>query len=299
MFMLNQLCSIKKNKLRFSLLVGLLIVSFIAIPVSAKIYKWKDGSGKTHYTDSPSKIPKKYRESEKGVETVREGPRESSNPVRIQLPGISGRVIKVPLVDSNGSFYADVLLNGSVKASLLVDTGASIVTLSQKIGKLLGYNSYANMPKIPFNTAGGTVMSPLVTLRNMQVGGAKLRDVEANINPHMGELDGLLGMTFLGEYKVEVDKKASIMTLRPLSERGEVLWEGRNAEWWRTRLTDYSKKAWNNSRGASYFKKDNPQKSRAHKRLSDYYQGLYDSLKNRAARAGVPAEHIPPSLRRD
>jgi clan AA aspartic protease (TIGR02281 family) len=297
MFMPNQLCLIKKNKLKLNLLVGFIALSFIAIPVSAKIYKWKDESGKTHYTDSPSKIPKKYRESEKGIETVKEGPRESSNPVRIKLPGISGRVIKVPLVDSNGSFFADVLLNGKVKASLLVDTGASIVTLSEKIGKMLGYRSFASMPKIPFSTAGGTVMSPLVTLRNMQVGGAKLRDVEANINPHMGELDGLLGMTFLGEYKVEVDKNASIMTLRPLSSRGETLWDGRNADWWKTKLTDYSKKAWNSSRGASYFKKDNPKKSREHKRLSDYYQGLYDSLHDRAVRAGVPAEHIPPSLR--
>ena len=295
----NQFYSIKNKNFWLILIIGLLAVSFNSTTVTAKIYKWKDETGRVHFTDSPDKIPKKYRESEKGIETVKEGPVDATNPVRIQLTGTTGRIIEVPLIDSNGSFYAEVLLNGRVKASLLVDTGASIVTLSQKIGKRLGYNSYINMPKIPFSTAGGTVMSPLVTLKNMQVGGAKLRDVEANINPHMGELDGLLGMTFLGEYKVEVDKKASIMKLKPLHDRGETLWDGKNAEWWKTRLTDYSKKAWNNSRGASYFKKDQPKKSRQHKRLSDYYQDLYESLQDRAVRAGVPAENIPPPLRHD
>ena len=142
-------------------------------------------------------------------------------------------------------------------------------------------------------------MSPLVTLKQMKVGGAMLRDVEANINPHMGELDGLLGMTFLGEYKVEVDKKSSVMKLKPLHDKGDTLWDGKTAEWWKTRLTDYSKKAWQNSRGASYFKTDSPKKSRELKRLSDYYQDLYDSYHERAKRSGLPAEHIPPSLRHD
>ncbi len=131
----------------------------------------------------------------------------------------------------------------------------------------------------------------------MKVGGAKSRDVEANINPHLGELDGLLGMSFLGEFKVEVDKMASIMTLSPLHGRGETLWGGKNAEWWKTKLTDYSKKSWNSNRRASYYKKGNPGKSRQMARLSDYYQSLYDNLKESAVRAGVPKQHIPPSLR--
>ncbi|MGV7220421.1 MAG: TIGR02281 family clan AA aspartic protease [Nitrospinales bacterium] len=295
----NQLCSIKNKNFWLIPFLVLLTVAFIVTPVASKIYKWKDETGKTYYTDSPAKIPKKYRDNDKRIETVREGPVDATNPVRINLTGNAGRVIEVPLIDTNGSFYAEVNLNGKVKASLLVDTGASIVTLSQKIVKLLGYNSYSNLPKIPFSTAGGTVMSPLVTIKSMNVGGAKLRDVEANINPHMGELDGLLGMTFLGEYKVEVDKKASVMRLKPLHDRGDALWDGKNADWWKTRLTDYSKKAWQSNRGASYFKKDNPKKSREMKRLSDYYQKLYDNLNNRAKRAGLPAEHIPPPLRHD
>jgi clan AA aspartic protease (TIGR02281 family) len=298
MFMQNRLCSIKNTKCWFFLIIGLFTVTFIANPVSAKIYKWKNEAGKTHYTDSPAKIPLQYRSKDKGTETVKEGPPDASNPVRIKLPDAVGRVIKIPLINDNNSFYAEVILNGRVKANLIVDTGASQIALSPKIAKLLGINSYANMPKVKTSTAGGIVPAHLLTLNSVQVGGAKARDVEAHIGHHMGELDGLLGMTFLGEFKVEVDRKASIMKLSSLNKRGEQVWSGKNAEWWKTRLGRYSKDAKGYSHNASYFK-DNPVKSRENKRLSDYYHNLYNRLKDRAVRAGVPSQHIPPALRHD
>ena len=34
---------------------------YLTSPADAKIYKWKDNSGKTHFTDSPSKVPAQYR----------------------------------------------------------------------------------------------------------------------------------------------------------------------------------------------------------------------------------------------
>jgi len=44
------------------LLMVLLMTASIGItPAWAKIYKWKDENGKTHFTDSPSKIPMQFR----------------------------------------------------------------------------------------------------------------------------------------------------------------------------------------------------------------------------------------------
>ena len=91
------------------LIVGLLALSILSLPASAKIYKWKDENGKTHYTDSPAKIPKKYRSKDKGTETIKTGPRDPTDPVVIDLPGVTGRVIQVPLLDVNGSFFAEEL----------------------------------------------------------------------------------------------------------------------------------------------------------------------------------------------
>ncbi len=40
-----------------------LCILFLASPAAGKIYKWKDDNGKTHFTDNPGKIPKKFREN--------------------------------------------------------------------------------------------------------------------------------------------------------------------------------------------------------------------------------------------
>lgn len=276
-------------------------LSFLSFPAAAKIYKWKDDAGKIHFTDSPLKIPKKYRDKDK-TEIVKGAPPDPTDPVNLNInrAGIASRVVEVPLINQNDSFYAEVILNGKVKASLLVDTGANQIVLSEKIGKKLGFNSFANMPKVIARTAGGDVESYLLVLRSVKVGSAKALDVEASIIPHVvGFGDGLLGMTFLGEYKVEVDKKASLMRLSPPYQRGETLWEGKNAEWWKTRLAGYSKHAWNYGRAASFYRKDDPVKSRGLAKLSDFYQNLYDNTKKRAVRAGVPEGNIPPPLRHD
>jgi hypothetical protein len=57
------------NKLRHSIgqILVILFVFCFLVPntATAKMYKWKDDSGKTHYTDSPNKIPKKYRNKNK------------------------------------------------------------------------------------------------------------------------------------------------------------------------------------------------------------------------------------------
>jgi len=92
----NRSYSIKVVHLGFILFAGWLALSFLPFPADAQIYKWTDETGKAHYTDSPAKIPRKYRAKDKGTETIKAGPAEPTNPVRINLPEIKGRVIKVP-----------------------------------------------------------------------------------------------------------------------------------------------------------------------------------------------------------
>jgi uncharacterized protein DUF4124 len=45
------------------LIIPLWFFILLVQPVDAKIYKWKDENGKTHFTDSPEKIPFKYRKN--------------------------------------------------------------------------------------------------------------------------------------------------------------------------------------------------------------------------------------------
>lgn len=61
--------------MRIIAIVMLFLFTTLSGISQATIYKWKDDQGKVHFTDSPSKIPKKYRES---VETRSSSPGSAS-----------------------------------------------------------------------------------------------------------------------------------------------------------------------------------------------------------------------------
>ncbi len=64
------------------ILIYALGIIFLASPAAGKIYKWKDESGKTHFTDNPGKIPKKFREN---LNVVPDAPARVKTPPRIPL----------------------------------------------------------------------------------------------------------------------------------------------------------------------------------------------------------------------
>ncbi len=88
--------------------------SFSASVSDAKIFSRKDGSGKTHFTDDPAKIPNRYREGKKsGLRTITEAPpqvaqkphSESDFPVtRLNF----SQEYRIPLVlTDSGNFIVD------------------------------------------------------------------------------------------------------------------------------------------------------------------------------------------------
>ena len=54
--------------------------------------------GKVHFTDSPAKIPKKYREKEDGVETIKRGPAQTEDELTVERGRFTPNVIEVPLI---------------------------------------------------------------------------------------------------------------------------------------------------------------------------------------------------------
>ena len=75
--------------MRLKLSSGLLIVSFLlsvllsASSVGAGVYKWRDDTGKLHFTDDKSKIPLQYRS--RGAEKMK-GMIEPSTPQKLEAP---------------------------------------------------------------------------------------------------------------------------------------------------------------------------------------------------------------------
>jgi len=62
------------------------------------------------------------------------------------------------------------------------------------------------------------------------VGNAKSILVEALFNDKYEDDDGLLGMSFLGDFLFEIDRSQKILILKPLSE-GEMEWGGKPGSW--------------------------------------------------------------------
>ncbi|VAX26843.1 hypothetical protein MNBD_NITROSPINAE05-818 [hydrothermal vent metagenome] len=278
--------------------------AFPSVVAEAGMYTWKDSKGKTHFTDSLHKIPLKFRKRDQGFKkyksarpalgspTARPGKLSlSRKPVRSSYtPGkLGNQEFVIPLIQTpGGNFMVEVLFDNRVKAMLMVDTGASLVTISEKIAKQLGYRTNSRSAEIPFTTAGGMVWMPMVAFNSVQVGGAKVEMVEASVNNKMGEMDGLLGMSFLGDYRVEMDTARSQMILKPLGKPGDTRWGGKSAFWWKNRYSGYAAKIRNFRLEAKKMEIAGHSKASNIKKMVVFYKDLQKKLDKKAARAGVP-----------
>ena len=273
--------------IKFSSALGVLVFLILASPTHSAVYKWKDDKGKTHFTDSLSKIPPQYREKGK-LKNMKGDTVESSDYSNTSLSKKTGTTHVIKAKTGHGDHYiVEVILNDSIKANLIVDTGATMVVLSDELGRRLGVTANSNLPTIGMSTAGGKVEAPLFILDSLKMGSAEVLNVETTTNPYMGDMDGLLGMSFLGEFKVEMDRQNWELTLKPLGNPAEELWEGKNQTWWKKKYVTYA----DNLRGlyrAARHVRGNKKKSQKVEQLIAHYEKLHKGLELRANRANLP-----------
>ena len=128
------------------LFAGCLVIIFLSFPAEAKIYKWTDDQGKVHFTDNPSKIPKKYREKEGGVETIKRGPVQTEDELHFgrkgdhpQIPSEyddflnSVVIVKTPSGFGTGFFVSS---NGYILTNRHVVGRRTSVTIEFRSGKV-------------------------------------------------------------------------------------------------------------------------------------------------------------------
>ena len=270
--------------------LGVLVVLMLASPSHSAIYKWKDENGKTHFTDNLSKIPPQYRKKGE-LKTIKGAPAETSEPVKLFDPEMKSNGYAVPVKSHNGHFIVEALINGNIKANLMVDTGATLIILSESLGQRLGVKDNKDYPSMSFNTAGGKVESPLFVLDSLKIGGAEAFGLEASTNPNFkGNVDGLLGMSFLGEFKVEIDRENSKMLLKPTAERGEKLWDGHNEAWWRNKYQDYVKNMHGLRNYVNKYMMSEKEYYNARKMIAHYVK-LHNTLDKRADQVNLPKEY--------
>jgi clan AA aspartic protease (TIGR02281 family) len=111
------------------------------------------------------------------------------------------------------------LINGRVGGTFLVDTGAGVVTITSAFAAKLGLD-LSGIKQVDVVLADGKKARAVpIVLDSVELGEAKAENVDAVVMPSApgNEVDGLLGMSFLSDFIVNVDAGAGKLVLRRFS----------------------------------------------------------------------------------
>jgi aspartyl protease family protein len=127
------------------------------------------------------------------------------HPNRAENLGTSGAVTLKR--DMSGHYRAEAYING-VRTYVLVDTGATDVSISRQLAERLGITSGM---AVRAQTANGAAIGYAIRLDSVSLGGIIERNVAAIVVENPGT-DALLGMSFLNRMDVRLHQ--GIMTIR-------------------------------------------------------------------------------------
>ncbi|HJQ61737.1 MAG TPA: retropepsin-like aspartic protease [Burkholderiales bacterium] len=132
---------------------------------------------------------------------------------RISMGGASGAQSATLTADARGHFITTASVNG-ISLRFMVDTGASVVTLSAGDAKRAGV-SYLSAPKGFLQTANGVITAYRVKLDTVRLGNITLHNVDGVVveNDRMGSV-GLLGLSFLNRTEMRRDGDTMTLTRR-------------------------------------------------------------------------------------
>ena len=114
--------------------------------------------------------------------------------------------------DPRGHFYVTARVNNKSSIRLIVDTGATMVTLSYEDARRLNIATNYKKEPITITTANGLSTAYKIKLNYIQIGNIALSNIDAIVVARSNKLKiGLLGMSFLN--RIAVKKDGSTMTL--------------------------------------------------------------------------------------
>lgn len=134
---------------------------------------------------------------------------QQRNPNRTPSAQISDQQVNVVLQRNKfGHYVSSGEINGKA-VEFFLDTGATDVSIPAVLEKSLGLTRGR---AVSVMTANGVVAVYSTILKQVTIGPITLRNVRANINPHMPGKDILLGMSFLG--RLDFSQSGNALTLR-------------------------------------------------------------------------------------
>jgi aspartyl protease family protein len=114
-----------------------------------------------------------------------------------QKPPESGTVV---ITSRNGHYATEARIDGR-EIDLIVDTGATLVTLRESDAADLGYRPREQDYNVKISTANGEGRAAMVELGTVEVGDITVRDVKAFVLRDDALAVNLLGMSFLSRVR--------------------------------------------------------------------------------------------------
>jgi aspartyl protease family protein len=109
---------------------------------------------------------------------------------------VVGREVRIRMA-GDGHFWARARLNG-VERRMLIDSGATVTTLSVATAQAAGIEAKAGAAPILLRTANGVVPARTGSVEELELGSVTARDLKVVVSPAIGNLD-VIGMNFLSQ----------------------------------------------------------------------------------------------------
>ena len=101
------------------------------------------------------------------------------------------------------------------RIKMALDTGATYTMIPWKVAEVLGLNPEVSKRRVEITTASGIESVPLVSLKSIMLFDKKAMNMDVVIHdlPPRSYVDGLLGLSFLKNFKVNLDFKEGILEI--------------------------------------------------------------------------------------
>jgi predicted aspartyl protease len=123
----------------------------------------------------------------------------------------------IPLERRGDHFLVPATINGAEELALIIDTGASITTLSLASFRQLQRSGFQLLGTRLFNTPNGRTRGDIYLASSLRLGEHDVDGLEIAVLDFdtSGGFDGLLGMNVLRNYRFEIEQERDLLYLTP------------------------------------------------------------------------------------
>jgi Tfp pilus assembly protein PilF len=133
----------------------------------------------------------------------------------LALRGEDSKKAVVQLKPSEKFNLVDVVVNDSLTATMIIDTRAEYSIISEDLAQRLNILLSTQTSEVRFEFAGKAYKAPLINLPSLKIGKLEVRNVPTlmwDLSSYPG-LDGVVGMTFLHHFQVEIKSHEQLVVL--------------------------------------------------------------------------------------